>query len=94
MSTTVHKVIIHDHIIIIEDALLPIGMLSEEVLYGRNKDFKYFHEHFSRKTSRIDTLRDVYNRLFLSSDPSISMIRPNCNKRRKSLDEAALQLLK
>lgn len=92
MSTTVHKVLIHGHVII-KEALLPIGMLSEEALEGRNKDFKNFREHFSRKTSRIDNLQDVYNRLFLSSDPAISLIRPKTYIKRKSMDEDALLLM-
>lgn len=70
MTPTVHKVLIHGPEII-NQAILPIGQLSEEAQESRNKDFKCYRERFSRKTSRTENLMDIMNRLFISSDPII-----------------------
>lgn len=74
MSTTVHKILIHGHLIA-SSCLLPIGQLSEEALESRNKDFKIFREQFSRKTSRKDNLTDIFNRMMISSDPLLSSLK-------------------
>lgn len=66
MPTTVHKILIHDSAII-NSFLLPIGMLSEETQEARNKDIKYFREHFSRKTSRKYNLRDIITSCIIRS---------------------------
>lgn len=92
MTPTMHKILIHGSNII-NEALLPIGMLSEEAQEARNKDFKFYREHFGRKTSRIDNLTDIINRLFVSSDPLISQMRnmPTVNK--KSFNSEVIQML-
>ncbi|CAG9840790.1 unnamed protein product [Diabrotica balteata] len=74
MSPTVHKMLIHGAQVI-EQAILPIGQLSEEVAEARNKHFRKYRVDFSRKFSRIDCNRDVLNRLLLTSDPLISCSR-------------------
>lgn len=74
MSTTVHKIFLHGHAIV-SHSPLPIGQLSEEALEARNKDFKLYREHFSRKTSRLDTMTDIFNRMLISSDPVITSQR-------------------
>lgn len=74
MPTTVHKVLIHGPSIV-SNALMPIGHLSEEAQEARNKDFKKFREFNARKTSRKDTLTDVFNAFLISSDPYISCSR-------------------
>lgn len=61
MSPTLHKYFIHGPEIIAH-ALLPIGQLSEEAQESRNKDFKNYREHHSRKSSRENTPR--YFQLF------------------------------
>jgi hypothetical protein len=74
MTTTVHKILIHGDAIISE-YLIPIGNFSEEAQEARNKDFKNYRERFSRKTSRIDNMTDVFKRLLVSSDPIITCTR-------------------
>lgn len=71
MPPTLHKFFIHGPEII-SHALLPIGQLSEEAQEARNKDFKNYREHFSRKCSRVESNRDILNRFLLTSDPIIS----------------------
>lgn len=43
-ATAVHRVLIHGSDVI-SAALLPIGMLSEEALEARNKDFRRYREN-------------------------------------------------
>ena len=57
---------------IIKCAALLIGMLSEEAIESRNKDFRNYRELYTRKISREKTMRDLFNRLLLSSDQKIS----------------------
>lgn len=52
MPATVHKILIHGKDII-ECAAFPIGSLSEEAQEGRNKDYKQYRIHHSRKCSRL-----------------------------------------
>lgn len=61
---------------IAENAIVPIGSLSEEASEAHNKDFRRFREHHSRKTSRQTSNEDILNMLILSSDPHITAIRP------------------
>ncbi|XP_065675290.1 uncharacterized protein LOC136091543 [Hydra vulgaris] len=79
MAQSVHKILVHGHAIIARQ-YLPIGLMSEEAQEACNKDFKKFWEDFSRKTSRIDTNRDLVNRLLVSSDPVITSLR-KCHKK-------------
>jgi hypothetical protein len=71
MPPSVHEILIHGPYIV-ASFILPIGQLSEEAQESRNKDIKKYREHFTRKSSRIETNRDLFNRLLLSSDPKIS----------------------
>lgn len=92
MTPTVHKILIHGPEIV-NNALLPIGMLSEEAQEARNKDFKTYREYFSRKTSRVDNITDIFNRLFISSDPVMSLMRSLPASNRKSFDSEVIHLL-
>lgn len=74
MTPTMHKILIHGGEII-ENALLPIGQLSEEAAEARNKHFRLYRENYARKFSRENCNFDVYNRLLLSSDPLLSSMR-------------------
>jgi hypothetical protein len=74
MPASVHKILIHGAIIITE-AMLPIGQLSEEAQESRNKGLKQFREFHARKMSRVSTNEDLLNRLFITSDPLISSLR-------------------
>lgn len=92
MTPTLHKLLIHSAEIV-NHALLPIGMLSEEAQEARNKDFKSYRENFARKTSRTDNLTDIVNRLFISSDPIISLNRTLPNYEKKNFDSDVLNML-
>lgn len=91
MSTSVHKILIHGHEIVSE-SVLPIGELSEEALEARNKDFKMYREHFSRKTSRQDTLTDIMNRMLISSDPFITNQRIRKPFKKIPFDSEAIEM--
>lgn len=91
MSTTVHKILIHGHEIV-SHSPLPIGQLSEEALEARNKDFKIYREHFSRKTSRLDTMSDIFNRMLISSDPVITSQRATKKTKGYPFDSEAIKI--
>lgn len=92
MTPTVHKILIHGPEII-KQALLPIGQLSEEAQESRNKDFKSYRERFSRKTSRTENLVDIINRLFISSDPFLTLMRKLPKNNRKPFNPEVLNML-
>lgn len=92
MPTTVHKILIHSPQVI-ATAILPIGQLSEEAQEARNKDIKRYHEGFSRKCSRKNTLEDVFHMLLVSSDPFISSLRKLPKKKIKKLPEEVVAML-
>lgn len=85
MPVTVHKVLMHGKDIM-DAAVLPIGMLSEETEEARNKDYRKYRLMFSGKCDRISTNTDVFNRLLITSDPYISSIRRHSNKISLELD--------
>jgi len=90
LPASVHKILIHGTQIV-ENAILPIGLLSEEAQEARNKDMKRFRENNTRKISRKHTMEDLFNNLLISSDPLISSIRKISNKKSTTLcDEAKL----
>lgn len=91
-ATAVHRVLIHGSDVI-SAALLPIGMLSEEALEARNKDFRRYREKRCRKFSRIATNADLLNIFLTSSDTLISSIRPQLPKKGGSLSAEVIQLL-
>lgn len=92
MPSTVHKILIHGAEII-EAAVLPIGLLSEEAQESRNKDYKYYRLHFTRKCSRTATNEDVFHKLLESSDPYITYMRPEPKKKHLPISDEALQLI-
>lgn len=92
MSPTLHKFLIHGSEIITH-ALLPIGQLSEEAQEARNKDFKSYREHFSRKCSREKSNEDIFNRFLISSDPIISNMSKHYKKKSSVLPQQVLDLL-
>lgn len=97
MPSSVHKLLLHGADII-EAALLPIGMFSEEALEARNKDFRRYREFHTRKFSRVQTMTDLFNTLLFSSDPLISSISHKSHLVRsyntKALDDNVKSLLK
>lgn len=91
MTPTLHKILIHGSVIV-REALLPIGMLSEEAQEARNKDFKSYREFFARKTTRTDNITDIMNRLLISSDPFISLMRKFPVNDKKMFDSEVINM--
>jgi hypothetical protein len=58
MPNTVHKVLMHGRDII-SAAVLPVGMLTEEAQEARNKDYRSYRLHHSRKCSRKSSNQDI-----------------------------------
>ncbi|KAK4887519.1 hypothetical protein RN001_003790 [Aquatica leii] len=56
MTPTLHKILFHGSFII-EKALLPIEMMSEEAAEARNKHFRLYRQNYARKFSREPTPR-------------------------------------
>lgn len=93
MPASVHKILLHGAEVI-EHALLPIGELSEEAQECRNKDYKTWREHHTRKDSRLHCNEDLLHILLVSSDPLISSLRNIKKKELQELPEACKKLLK
>ena len=74
MPPTLHKLLVHGPAIIM-NCILPIGQMSEEAQEARNKDFRYYRQHNTRKNSRFAINEDLMNMLLVSSDPYISLLR-------------------
>ena len=54
MPASVHKVLIHGENIVSYNAILSLGQLSEDAQEARNKDYKKFSLHHSRKCSTFN----------------------------------------
>lgn len=67
--------------------------MTEEAQEARNKDFKKFREHHSRKCSRVKLNTDVFNIFLLSSDPFITSKRNLTKKNLSTLPKEAMKLL-
>lgn len=93
MSPTVHKIIYHGEDVI-NQHLVPLGDLSEEAQEKRNKDYRFYREHNTRKFSRNSTNEDLFNILLATSDPFISSIRNQWKVEHRDLDEEVKKLLK
>lgn len=93
MSATVHKILYHGEDVI-KYHLVPLGDLSEEAQEKRNKDYRFYREHNTRKMSRNSTNEDLFNILLATSDPFISSIRNQWKVEHRDLDEEAKKLLK
>lgn len=92
MPVTVHKILIHGKDIM-DAAILPIGMLSEEAEEARNKDYRNYRLRFSRTCDRFATNTDVFHRLLVSSDPFISSIRCQPRKQVLELDDIVKEMI-
>lgn len=91
MPTSVHKILFHGASVI-NNAILPIGELSEEAQEAKNKDVKKFRTHFTRKSSREHTNEDLFCRLILSSDPYLSL-QHLTDSRKWQFDSEILELV-
>lgn len=95
MPQSVHKILIHGADII-EKVSLPIGMMSEEALEARNKDFRSYRLNHTRKDSRLHTMEDLLHALLVSSDPFITSKSKSTSKYSKKhiqIDDEVKQLL-
>lgn len=81
MPVTVHKLLMHGPEII-KNAIVPIGMLSDDAQEANHKYFRGYRENFPRKFSRKANNRDILNNLLIHSDPLISYMRPTFNMAR------------
>ncbi|XP_050512019.1 uncharacterized protein LOC126888052 [Diabrotica virgifera virgifera] len=93
MPSSVHKILLHGAIVI-KEAILPIGQLSEEAQESRNKDLKSFREKHTRKISRISGNQDLLNRLLITSDPVISSLRQYPLRKSSNISSEVVSLLK
>ncbi|CAF1567730.1 unnamed protein product, partial [Didymodactylos carnosus] len=73
-TMTVHSLVFHSWELIERNHGIALGELSEEALESCNKDVRNFREFLSRKCGHIMNLTDVFNRLFIRSDPAIRKI--------------------
>lgn len=89
---SVHRILMHGEKTITHN-VLPIGQLTEEAAEARNKDFRRYREHHSRKFSRVASNEDILNFLLVSSDPLISNMRPIIKKKHLELSNEAKELL-
>lgn len=71
MTPSLHKLLLHGADII-EFLPLPIGNFSEEAQEARNKDFRWYREHHTRKMSREESNEDLFHMLIITLDPVIS----------------------
>ncbi len=71
LSPTLHKIFIHGKDII-KACPVPLGWTSEEGSESNNKFVRRFLSNHTRKTSQIDTLTDLFNRLLEVSDPCLT----------------------
>lgn len=95
MPPSVHKILIHGADII-EKVSLPIGMMSEEALEARNKDFRSYRLNHTRKNSRLNTMEDLIHTLLVSSDPIITSKSKSTSKYSKNhieIDDGVKNLL-
>lgn len=92
MPVTVHKLLIHGPEIA-KYAIVPIGQLSEDAQEANHKYFRSYREFHSRKTSRMDNNRDVFNNLLINSDPLISNLRPKTYNLRDEMPQEVKNLL-
>lgn len=93
MTPTLHKILIHGPEVI-QNALLPIGQLSEEAAEARNKYIRLFRLGYSRKFSRVECNIDVLNRLLLTSDPFMTGRRTRRKKKSEPFLKETISLLK
>jgi len=71
LSPTLHKILIHGKDII-KACPVPLGWTSEEGSESNNKFVRRYLSNHTRKTSHIDTLTDLFNRLLEVSDPCLT----------------------
>lgn len=71
MATTMHRVLAHSAAVV-QNCHLPIGIMSEEAAESANKRIRQSRLRHTRKTSRRDTMHDMFSYLMVASDPVLS----------------------
>ncbi|KYN29745.1 hypothetical protein ALC57_00796 [Trachymyrmex cornetzi] len=56
-------------------------MLSEEAQEAINKGIRKYREYYARKCSHSQNMEDVMKRLMISSDPYLSSLNKQTNKK-------------
>jgi hypothetical protein len=84
MPSSLHKVLIHGAQII-ENSILPVGMLGEEASEARNKHYKAYRNEHCRKNNRTVNLHDMFCRLMDTSDPIVSSSSLNLRIRKNKI---------
>lgn len=71
-------------------------MLSEEAQEHCNKDFKNIRSQYSRRNCRLSNITDIFQRLFVNSDPAITHLRASnkINKNEQDLPAEVKAMLK
>ena len=74
MPPTVHRFLVHGSVFLqwAREVNIPLGRFSESAIEMRNKDRRKARLRFSRKTSRIDNIKDTYHYLLKTSDPLVN----------------------
>lgn len=86
MLDTLHRLLMHGAQIV-EEAMLPIGALSEEAREGSHEIFEESRQNHSRKHSRTATNTDVMCMLRALSDPFMDTVRIKPKVENLDLDE-------
>lgn len=92
MLASMHKVFIPGADIL-DSLVIPSGHSSEDAQKARNKDLKRGREKRTRKTSRLDTNKDLMHFLLVLSDPYISSLRKEITKKDLDLLPEAIELI-
>lgn len=74
LPVSIHKILMHGADVA-RYLMLPIGIMSEEAQESANKIYRSVREHHTRKNLKMNTIRDLINRMIELSDPVISSIR-------------------
>ena len=71
------RLLVHGHTFLkyAQDFNIPLGRLSESALEMRNKDRRRARLMFSRKSSRIANIVDIFNYLCWTSDPYVNYLK-------------------
>ena len=93
MPDAVHRLLMHGGLVI-EEALLPIGALSEEALETCNKLLEDARRHHERLFDRTANNLDVMHMLLALSDPYLNSLIIEPKKKRLELRDEVKALLR
>ena len=82
INHTRHGVLHHSYELVERNDGYGLGSLSEEALESTNKHIRRYLETLSRKTSPVDQMSDVMNRLLERSDPFVLYRRKQLRQER------------